>query len=127
MGHLSELINKITENGENTLNELTNISREEDYIINQLDCMERNLDKFFDIVPKNTSQNDKSFSLDDKIYSSALELDSNIKDIQSEINTIQNNFNVQSENHAKKVENLKSFQENKSGASLDVSFRNYFI
>lgn len=85
--------------------------------------MEKNLDKFFDIVSKNTNQNDKSLSIDDKIYSSALELDSNIKEIQTEIDSLQNNFNVQSENHARKVENLKSFQEKNSGASFDVKFK----
>lgn len=121
------MINKITENGENTLNELTNISKEEDYIIDQLDCMERNLDKFFDIVSKSTNLNKKELSIDDNIYSSAIELDSNIKEIQKEIDNIQNNFSNQSEFHAKKVENLKSFHDKNSGASFDVCFKNLYF
>lgn len=84
--------------------------------------MERNLDKFFDVVSKNLNPNERALSIDDKIYSSAIELDSNIKEIQKDIENIQNNFNVQSENHAKKVENLKNFQQKNSEASFDVSF-----
>lgn len=82
--------------------------------------MERNLDKFFDIVSKNNNINEKGLSVDDKIYSSAIELDSNVKEIQREIDTIHNNFNNQSEYHAKKVENLKSFHDKNSGISFDV-------
>ncbi len=106
---------------------MRSISKEEDYIIDQLDCMERNLDKFFDIVSKNANPNDKGLSIDDNIYSSSLELDSNIKDIQKEIDLIQNNFNVQSENHAKKVDNLKKFLEKNSGESFDVYLKTYLF
>ena len=106
---------------------MRSISKEEDYIIDQLDCMERNLDKFFDIVSKNANPNDKGLSIDDNIYSSSLELDSNIKDIQKEIDLIQNNFNVQSENHAKKVDNLKNFLEKNIGESFDVYLKTYLF
>jgi len=124
---LSELINKISENGENTLNELNNISKEEDYIIDQLDSMERNLDKFYDLVSKSNAVPDKALNIDDKIYSNILELDTNIKDLQKDIDNIQSNFNIQSETHGKKVESMKNFYDQNSGASFNVKIFLYFL
>lgn len=114
------MINKITENGENTLNELTIISKEEDYIIDQLDSMEKNLDKFLNIAPKNNNLPDNTHAFDDKIYNKSIELDNNLKEINKEINLIQNNFKMQAEYHKQKAESLKAFQDSKSNISIDV-------
>lgn len=101
---------------------MENISKEEDFIIDQLGSMERNLDKFFDIACKNSNNNPNITSIDDTIYSSTLELDANVKDVQKEIDDIQENIIKQSESYSKKIENLKSFQDQKTGAFFNVIF-----
>ena len=114
------MINKITENGENTVSELNNILKEEDHIIDNLDSIENFLDKYLNVVLDKKNMDDNLTDVDDKIYTSTLECETLSTEIQKEIDLIQNNINNQTEFHLKKVENLRSFKDEKAEVALDV-------
>lgn len=120
VGFLSELINKISENGENTVSELNDILKEEDHIIDNLDSIENFLDKYLNVVLDKKNLDENLTDIDDKIYTSTLECETFTTEIQKEIDLIQNNINNQTEFHLKKVENLRSFKDEKAEVALDV-------
>lgn len=81
---------------------MKSISHQEDNIIDELDMIEKGLDKYLEIVSKRLPQDyaDNNF-----LYENTLELDKKIKNLQNEINNVQKTLIDDSEKNIGQVNN----------------------
>jgi len=80
------VINKIETDTKDSIENMKNISHQEDNVIDELDLIEKGLDKYLEIISKRLPQD---YVDNNYLYQTTLELDKEIKNVQNEINNIQ--------------------------------------
>ncbi len=80
------MINKIETDTKDSIENMKNISHQEDNVIDELDLIEKGLDKYLEIISKRLPQD---YVDNNYLYQTTLELDKEIKNVQNEINNIQ--------------------------------------
>jgi hypothetical protein len=122
--NISELIGAIQNEADGTLKSLRDISNEENSMIEQLDIMEKNLDRYLEIADKNNLNINNNQN--DNLYSVITEISKNVDVVQREINDVENKM---FQNKVEKSDNLKSLnyefdKQKDNNFALDVRILN---
>jgi hypothetical protein len=85
---LYDLINNLKEDGLKTMKTLEDVSTEEDYVIEQLNIMEKQIDQYLEVAEKNNF--DKGIQSENRnyIYNTAIDISRSADDIQKDIDEI---------------------------------------
>ena len=83
---MNNVIDKIESDTKESIENMKGISHQEDNIIDELDLIEKGLDKYLEIVSKRVPQD---YIDNNYLYQTTLNLDKEIKTVQNEINNVQ--------------------------------------
>jgi hypothetical protein len=126
---MNRVIDKIEKDSQESIDHMNFISKHEDFMIEELDSIEKNVDKYLHIV-----SNRPNFTKDDNciLYEQTMEIERETKVIQSQIHNIQKHLcEFDGKNHNNDSSNTKKdyniYYENKSeNEYIDINVNKLF-